>query len=65
MKCTLTLCSNLGEKKLMKRLEAASRMTVVQINHVEYNVLDGDMDRSCSCKKFDIEQLTCKHVVVF
>ncbi|CAL8174681.1 unnamed protein product [Prunus armeniaca] len=34
------VCPNLGEKKLRKRLDATSRMNVVKINDVEYNVLD-------------------------
>ncbi|CAL2238189.1 unnamed protein product [Prunus armeniaca] len=40
MKCRSTLCPDLGEKKLRKRLDAASKMNVVKINDVEYNVLD-------------------------
>ncbi|CAL2270555.1 unnamed protein product [Prunus armeniaca] len=44
LKCTSTLCPDFGEKKLRRRLECASRMNVVKLNHVEYNVMDGDMD---------------------
>ncbi|CAL9018428.1 unnamed protein product, partial [Prunus brigantina] len=61
-------CPNL--KKLRRRLECASRMNVVKLNYVEYNVVDGDMDghvhltnNTCSCRKFQLEQLPCKHVV--
>ncbi|KAI5335552.1 hypothetical protein L3X38_025685 [Prunus dulcis] len=70
LKCTSTLCPDFGEKKLRRRLECASRMNVVKLNHVEYNVVDGDMDghvhftyNTCSCRKFQLEQLPCKHVV--
>ncbi|XP_034202740.1 uncharacterized protein LOC117617471 [Prunus dulcis] len=70
MKCHSTLCPDLGEQKLRKRLDAASRMNVVKINDVEYNVLDGDLNglvhlanRSCTCRKFDLEQLPCKHAI--
>ncbi|XP_016652417.1 PREDICTED: uncharacterized protein LOC107881897 [Prunus mume] len=70
MKCKSMLCPDLGEKKLRKRLDAASRMNVVKINDVEYNVLDGDMNglvhlqnHSCTCRKFDLEQLPCKHAI--
>ncbi|CAL9021589.1 unnamed protein product [Prunus brigantina] len=70
LKCTSTLCPDFGEKKLRRRLECASRMNVVKLNHVEYNVMDGDMDdhvhltnNTCSCRKFQLEQLPCKHVV--
>ncbi|XP_008245563.1 PREDICTED: uncharacterized protein LOC103343698 [Prunus mume] len=71
MKCKSMLCPDLGEKKLRKRLDAASRMNVVKINDMEYNVLDGDMNGlvhlqnySCTCRKFDLEQLPCKHAIV-
>ncbi|CAL2278294.1 unnamed protein product [Prunus armeniaca] len=70
LKCTSTLHPDFGEKKLRHRLECASRMNVVKLNHVEYNVVDGDMDdhvhltnNTCSCRKFQLEQLPCKHVV--
>ncbi|CAL8109140.1 unnamed protein product [Prunus armeniaca] len=70
MKCKSMLCPDLGEKKLRKRLDAASRMNVVKINDMEYNVLDGDMNGlvhlqnySCTCRKFDLEQLPCKHAI--
>ncbi|CAL9021434.1 unnamed protein product [Prunus brigantina] len=70
MKSHSTLCPDLGEIKLRKRLDAASRMNVVKINEVEYNVLDGDLNglvhlqnRSCTCRKFDLEQLPCKHAI--
>ncbi|CAL8174677.1 unnamed protein product [Prunus armeniaca] len=70
MKCKSMLCPDLGEKTLMKRLDAASRMNVVKINDMEYNVLDGDMNGlvhlqnySCTCRKFDLEQLPCKHAI--
>ncbi|XP_008241004.1 PREDICTED: uncharacterized protein LOC103339486 [Prunus mume] len=70
MKSLSTLCPDLGEKKLRKRLDAASRMNVVKINDVEFNVLDGDLNglvhlqnRSCTCRKFDLEQLPCKHAI--
>ncbi|KAL6289246.1 hypothetical protein ACE6H2_006756 [Prunus campanulata] len=70
LKCTTTLCPNFGEKKLRNRLDDASRMNVVKLNNVQYNVVDGDMDglvhmtnNSCSCRKFQLEQLPCKHVV--
>ncbi|CAL8136014.1 unnamed protein product [Prunus armeniaca] len=70
MKSHSTLCPDLGEKKLRKRLDAASRMNVVKINNVEFNVLDGDLNglvhlqnRSCTCRKFDLEQLPCKHAI--
>ncbi|CAL8083959.1 unnamed protein product [Prunus armeniaca] len=70
MKSHSTLCPDLGEIKLRKRLDAASRMNVVKINDVEYNVLDGDLNglvhlqnRSCTCRKFDLEQLPCKHAI--
>ncbi|CAL2257832.1 unnamed protein product [Prunus armeniaca] len=69
-KCQSTLCPDLGEKKLRKRLDAASRMNAVKINDGEYNLLDGDMNRlvnlqncSCTCRKFDLEQLPCKHAI--
>ncbi|CAL9019635.1 unnamed protein product [Prunus brigantina] len=59
LKCTSTLCPDFGEKKLRRKLECASRMNVVKLNHVEYNVVDGDMDghvhltnNTCSCRKF-------------
>ncbi|CAL9030197.1 unnamed protein product, partial [Prunus brigantina] len=72
MKSHSTLCPDLGEIKLRKRLDAASRMNVVKINEVEYNVLDGDLNglvhlqnRSCTCRKFDLEQLPCKHAIAF
>ncbi|XP_008244496.1 PREDICTED: uncharacterized protein LOC103342642 [Prunus mume] len=45
-------------------------MNVVKINDEEYNVLDGDMNglvnlqnHSCMCRKFDLEQLLCKHAI--
>ncbi|CAL2266180.1 unnamed protein product [Prunus armeniaca] len=70
MKSHSTLCPDFGEKKLRKRLDAASRMNVVKINDIEYNVLDGDLNglvhlqnRSCTCRKFDLEQLSCKHAI--
>ncbi|CAL2238953.1 unnamed protein product [Prunus armeniaca] len=70
MKSHSTLCPDLGEIKLRKRLDAASRMNVVKINEVEYNVLDGDLNglvhlqnRSCTCRKFDLEQLPCKPAI--
>lgn len=70
MKSHSTLCPDFGEKKLRKRLNAASRMNVVKINDVEYNVLDGDLNglvhlqnHSCTCRKFDLEQLPCKHAI--
>ncbi|BBN70436.1 homolog of X-ray repair cross complementing 3 [Prunus dulcis] len=44
LKCTSTLCPDFGEKKLRRRLECASRMNVVKLNHVEYNVVDDDID---------------------
>ena len=51
-------------------MEDAARMNVVKVNNAQYNVLDGDMDglvdltnNSCSCRKFQLEQLPCKHVV--
>ncbi|CAL2257041.1 unnamed protein product [Prunus armeniaca] len=69
LKCTSTLCPDFGEKKLRCRLECASRMNVLKLNHVEYNVVDGDMDghvhltnNTCSCRKFQLEQLPCKHI---
>ncbi|CAL8167824.1 unnamed protein product [Prunus armeniaca] len=66
MNCTTTLCPNFGEKKLRNRLEDAARMNVVKLNNVHFNVLDGLVDltnNSCSCRKFQLEQLPCKHVV--
>ncbi|XP_034198149.1 uncharacterized protein LOC117613671 [Prunus dulcis] len=70
LNCTTTLCPNFGEKKLRNRLEDAARMNVVKVNNAQYNVLDGNMDglvdltnNSCSCRKFQLEQLPCKHVV--
>ncbi|CAL9000832.1 unnamed protein product, partial [Prunus brigantina] len=48
MKSHSTLCPDLGEKKLRKRLDVTSRMNVVKINDVE---------------KFDLEQLPCKHAI--
>ncbi|VVA40006.1 PREDICTED: FAR1-RELATED SEQUENCE, partial [Prunus dulcis] len=67
---TTTLCPNFGEKKLRNRLDDAARMNVVKLNNVKFNVLDGDIDglvdltnNSCSCRKFQLEQLPCKHVV--
>ncbi|XP_020412042.1 uncharacterized protein LOC109947064 [Prunus persica] len=70
LNCTTTLCPNFGEKKLRNRLEDATRMNVVKLNHAQFNVLDGDKDglvdltnNSCSCRKFQLEQLPCKHVV--
>ncbi|CAL8163048.1 unnamed protein product [Prunus armeniaca] len=70
LKCTSTLCPDFGEKKLRCRLECASRMNVMKLNHIEYNVVDGDMDdhihltnNTCNCRKFQLEQLPCKHVV--
>ncbi|XP_020415435.1 uncharacterized protein LOC109947963 [Prunus persica] len=70
LNCTTTLCPNFGEKKLRNRLEDVARMNVVKVNNAQYNVLDGDMDdlvdlmnNSCSCRKFQLEQLPCKHVV--
>ncbi|CAL9012230.1 unnamed protein product [Prunus brigantina] len=70
LKCTSTLCPDFGEKKLRRRLECASRMNVVKLNHVVYNVVDSDMDghvhlmnNTCNCRKFQLEQLPCKHVV--
>ncbi|CAL8167876.1 unnamed protein product [Prunus armeniaca] len=69
LKCTSTLCPDFGEKKLRRRLECASRMNFVKLNHVEYNIVDGDMDghvhltnNTCSCRKFQLEQLPCKHI---
>ncbi|XP_008231789.1 PREDICTED: uncharacterized protein LOC103330962 [Prunus mume] len=71
LNCTTTLCPNFGEKKLRNRLEDAGRMNVVKVNNAQFNVLDGDMqclvdltNNSCSCRKFQLEQLPCKHVVV-
>ncbi|XP_034199156.1 uncharacterized protein LOC117614449 [Prunus dulcis] len=68
LNCTTTLCPNFGEKKLRNRLEDATRMNVVKVNNAQ--VLGGDMDgpvdlmnNSCSCRKFQLEQLPCKHVV--
>lgn len=59
-----------GDKKLRNRLEDASWTNVVKLSHVEYNVVDGDVDNlvhltnnSCSCRKFQLEQLSCKRVV--
>ncbi|CAL2229754.1 unnamed protein product [Prunus armeniaca] len=70
LKCTTTLCPNFGEKKLRNRLEDAARMNVVKVNNAQFNVLDGHMDglvdltnNTCSCRKFQLEQLPCKHVV--
>ncbi|XP_020424448.1 uncharacterized protein LOC109950309 [Prunus persica] len=70
LNCTTTLCPKFGEKKLRNRLEDAARMNVVKVNNAQFNVLDGDMDglvnltnNSCSCRKFQLEQLPCKHVV--
>ncbi|XP_021833424.1 uncharacterized protein LOC110773230 [Prunus avium] len=70
LNCTTTLCPNFGEKKLRNKLEDAARMNVVKLNNAQYNVLDGYMDglvdltnNSCSCRKFQLEQLPCKHVV--
>ncbi|VVA39882.1 PREDICTED: FAR1-RELATED SEQUENCE, partial [Prunus dulcis] len=70
LNCTTTLCPNFGEKKLRNRLEDAARMNVVKVNNAQDNVLDGNMDglvdltnNSCSCRKFQLEQLPCKHVV--
>ncbi|XP_020426604.1 uncharacterized protein LOC109950869 [Prunus persica] len=70
LNCTTTLCPNFGEKKLRNRLEDAARMNVVKLNNAQFNVLDGDKDglvnltnNSCSCRKFQLEQLPCKHVV--
>ncbi|XP_008244219.1 PREDICTED: uncharacterized protein LOC103342374 [Prunus mume] len=70
LKCTSTLCPEFGNKKLRNRLEDASRKNVVKLNHIEYNVVDGDMDNlvhftnnTCSCMKFQHEQLSCKCVV--
>ncbi|XP_008224123.1 PREDICTED: uncharacterized protein LOC103323880 [Prunus mume] len=70
MKSHSTLCPDLGEIKLRKRLDAASRMNVVKINDVEFNVLDGDLNglvhlqnRTCTCRKFDLEQFPCKHAI--
>ncbi|KAI5335436.1 hypothetical protein L3X38_025569 [Prunus dulcis] len=70
LNCTTTLCPNFGEKKLRNRLEDAARMNVVKVNNAQYNVLDGNMDglvdltnNSCSCRKFQLEKLPCKHVV--
>ncbi|XP_020423873.1 uncharacterized protein LOC109950210 [Prunus persica] len=67
---TTTLCPNFGEKKLRNRLDDTARMNVVKLNNVKFNVLDSDMDglvdltnNSCSCRKFQLEQLPCKHVV--
>ncbi|CAL2239004.1 unnamed protein product [Prunus armeniaca] len=68
LNCTTTLCPNFLEKKLRNRLDDAARMNVVKLNNVQFNVLDGDMDglvdltnNSCSCRKFQLEQLPCKH----
>ncbi|CAL2256007.1 unnamed protein product [Prunus armeniaca] len=70
LKCTTTLCPNFGEKKLRNMLEDAARMNVVKVNNAQFNVLDGHMDglvdltnNTCSCRKFQLEQLPCKHVV--
>ncbi|CAL2265846.1 unnamed protein product [Prunus armeniaca] len=70
MNCTTTFCPNFGEKKLRNRLEDATRMNVIKLNNVQFNVLDSDMDglvdltnNSCSCRKFQLEQLPCKYVV--
>ncbi|CAL2268899.1 unnamed protein product [Prunus armeniaca] len=70
LKCTTTLCPNFGEKKLRNRLEDAATMNVVKVNNAQFNVLDGHMDglvdltnNTCSCRKFQLEQLPCKHVV--
>ncbi|XP_020409192.1 uncharacterized protein LOC109946269 [Prunus persica] len=70
LNCTTTLYPNFGEKKLRNRLEDAARMNVVKVNNAQFNVLDCDMDglvdltnNSCSCRKFQLEQLPCKHVV--
>ncbi|XP_020415474.1 uncharacterized protein LOC109947999 [Prunus persica] len=70
MNCTTTLCPNFGVKKLRNRLEDAARINVIKLNNVQFNVLDGDMDglvdltnNNCSCRKFQLEQLPCKHVV--
>ncbi|CAL2228399.1 unnamed protein product [Prunus armeniaca] len=62
MKSHSTLCPDLGEIKLRKRLDAASRMNVVKINEVECNVLDGDLNGLVHLK-FDLEQLSCKHAI--
>ncbi|XP_020417870.1 uncharacterized protein LOC109948619 [Prunus persica] len=48
LNCTTTLCPNFGEKKLRN------------------SDMDGLVDltnNSCSCRKFQLEQLPCKHVV--
>ncbi|XP_021834449.1 uncharacterized protein LOC110774214 [Prunus avium] len=70
LKCTTTLCPNFGEKKLRNKLDDASRMNAIKLNNAQYNVVDGDMDglvhmtnNSCSCRKFQLDQLPCKHVV--
>ncbi|XP_020411021.1 uncharacterized protein LOC109946745 [Prunus persica] len=71
LNCITTLCPNFGEKKLRNRLEDAARMNVVKLNNAQFNDLDGGVDglidltnNSCSCRKFQLEQLPCNHVVV-
>ncbi|XP_020410730.1 uncharacterized protein LOC109946660 [Prunus persica] len=70
LKCTKILCPNFGKKRLRNRLDDAARMNVVKLNNVQYNVVYGDMDgllhlanNNCSCRKFQLEQLPCKHIV--
>ncbi|CAL2266197.1 unnamed protein product [Prunus armeniaca] len=70
LNCTTKLCPNFGEKKLWNRLDDSARMNVIKLNNVQFNVVDGDMDglvdltnNSCSCRKFQLKQLPCKHVV--
>ncbi|XP_038685708.1 uncharacterized protein LOC119985486 [Tripterygium wilfordii] len=57
------------DKHLRKRIDRSRRMDVTPISHIEYYVQDrcgnGEVNlhnRTCSCKKFDLQQLPCVHV---
>ncbi|XP_038719808.1 uncharacterized protein LOC120012454 [Tripterygium wilfordii] len=63
------LCKEV-HKHIRKRIDRSRRMDVTPISHIEYYVRDGCgngevnlHNRSCSCKKFDLQQLRCVHAL--
>ncbi|XP_038713386.1 uncharacterized protein LOC120007256 [Tripterygium wilfordii] len=63
------LCKEV-DKHIRKRIDRSRRMDVTPISHIEYYVRDGCgngevnlHNRTCSCKKFDLQQLPCVHAL--
>ncbi|XP_060974703.1 uncharacterized protein LOC133039773 [Cannabis sativa] len=58
------------EEILRKRWDEAGSLITLQLNENEYNVMCGELDaivnlrsKSCTCKVFDIEKLSCIHAI--